>query len=636
MKARAPRDPAGPSYPHSKPSKLRADGTRLPDPEADLDRIIFQALVNEGTHLKFLNSKRPQLTYNEKEIREAAHAEVAQTCGISAEPDKSGKKRKNLDNEERLKQSRDRNREHAKYTRLRKKAYVNKLKELLDKMKAVNDVEEAERHTYGQKIYRMDHARKEVVRQFLECRGSNCRDRETWAALVEEDFELTLPITPYRSFPRSEIQGCNRVVRGLRALLADTCSLALMAESVGFGSSAWQYAVKRNAACRFEYHIEPSDLLVAGELVMCRYSMHLVNGEAVGAAGACVQHGMLQCRFRPHTQRLQAAEFTFDVMGFMQQLQTCWGITPERSIVPNTLEAAMQPSKEAQAILTAAAPHSVLHVNDSWRQLLGSNSLGPDTDTALLQAVHVYAFQRDLLGKLASDCAAGVPGSAIFLSHRQHQLGQGQRMQESDGESTAVVNRSSDSPPVGGPVVYYLKLLPLISDTDSITHLQATLVELPLTAEESRAAAQRAAVLSQHPSVLAQAYPRASASATAGLPQGGKCGESGWRLFSAQQQQQRCRQWHPAHQPQWARPVQPVLQPDHQRGACLCRILLWCTAATVAVLSRLSGRVDAVSHDVCADDGASWLRRAFSATHHLGGGHGGPGGGLLVPGGASE
>jgi hypothetical protein len=52
-----------------------------------------------------------------------------------------------------MKQSRDRNREHAKNTRLRKKAYVLKLKELVDQMIFQKDAEEAERKLLGERIY---------------------------------------------------------------------------------------------------------------------------------------------------------------------------------------------------------------------------------------------------------------------------------------------------------------------------------------------------------------------------------------------------------------------------------------------------------------------------------------------------
>jgi hypothetical protein len=49
--------------------------------------------------------------------------------------------------------SRDRNREHAKNTRLRKKAYVLKLKELVDQMNGQKDMEEKERRALGERIH---------------------------------------------------------------------------------------------------------------------------------------------------------------------------------------------------------------------------------------------------------------------------------------------------------------------------------------------------------------------------------------------------------------------------------------------------------------------------------------------------
>ncbi|RYH04970.1 bZIP transcription factor [archaeon] len=48
--------------------------------------------------------------------------------------------------------SRDRNREHAKNTRLRKKAYVTKLKGLVDTALVTREAEEKERRKIGEKI----------------------------------------------------------------------------------------------------------------------------------------------------------------------------------------------------------------------------------------------------------------------------------------------------------------------------------------------------------------------------------------------------------------------------------------------------------------------------------------------------
>jgi hypothetical protein len=52
-----------------------------------------------------------------------------------------------------LRYSRDRNREHAKNTRLRKKAYVIKLKELAEQLERQKDIEEMEKRRDGLHFY---------------------------------------------------------------------------------------------------------------------------------------------------------------------------------------------------------------------------------------------------------------------------------------------------------------------------------------------------------------------------------------------------------------------------------------------------------------------------------------------------
>jgi hypothetical protein len=67
---------------------------------------------------------------------------------------------------------------------------------------------------------------------------------------------------------------------------------------------------------------------------------------------------------------------------------------------------------------------------------------------ALLQLVQVYAFQRELLLKLASECARGVPGSAIFLSHGREREQNGD--QDGNGDSPGGASRI--------PTVFYIKV----------------------------------------------------------------------------------------------------------------------------------------------------------------------------------
>ena len=106
----------------------------------DFELTLCQALVNEGKQTSVLNAIRPPFIFNEKQLRDAAASEVAICTSVVEEevsygPDgKPIRKRKVLNPDEKATQNRDRNREHAKNTRLRKKAYVMKLKELVDQM----------------------------------------------------------------------------------------------------------------------------------------------------------------------------------------------------------------------------------------------------------------------------------------------------------------------------------------------------------------------------------------------------------------------------------------------------------------------------------------------------------------------
>jgi len=69
----------------------------------DFELTLFQALVNEGKHIRVLNAKRPQYFYDEKQLRDAAAAEVAHQGG-GDDGDKSSRKRKHLNADEKAKQ----------------------------------------------------------------------------------------------------------------------------------------------------------------------------------------------------------------------------------------------------------------------------------------------------------------------------------------------------------------------------------------------------------------------------------------------------------------------------------------------------------------------------------------------------
>ncbi len=105
-----------------------------------------------------------------------------------------------------IQKQRDRNREHARSTRLRKKAYVNKLKELLDALHVERSDDDRKRRVAVQKLAEIQDLRRKVVHTFFGYHARCERNVTKWRMILEDDFWLKQPVTPYRSFRRCEIE----------------------------------------------------------------------------------------------------------------------------------------------------------------------------------------------------------------------------------------------------------------------------------------------------------------------------------------------------------------------------------------------------------------------------------------------
>jgi hypothetical protein len=107
---------------------------------------------------------------------------------------------------DRAKHNRDRNREHARTTRLRKKAYVTKLKDLVEGLHSQRTEDNRQRIVAIQHLSEVQGVRRNVVRTFLNYFSSYERDDRKWVTLIEDKFWFKEPVTPYRSFRRAEIE----------------------------------------------------------------------------------------------------------------------------------------------------------------------------------------------------------------------------------------------------------------------------------------------------------------------------------------------------------------------------------------------------------------------------------------------
>ena len=103
------------------------------------------------------------------------------------------------------KQNRERNREHARSTRQRKKAYVSQLKEMAEGLRAIQTEEIRQRRMAVQKMMGVQKNRKTIIQTVLTYHSCYESDPLKWGALIEDSFSLKQPVTPFRSFRRSEV-----------------------------------------------------------------------------------------------------------------------------------------------------------------------------------------------------------------------------------------------------------------------------------------------------------------------------------------------------------------------------------------------------------------------------------------------
>jgi len=106
---------------------------------------------------------------------------------------------------ERSRLHRDRNKEHARNTRLRKKAYVEKLRATVDDLCRERDSLVQDRATSASRLLEQQKIRIDVLLAYFALRRQCERRRDLWAGVCEESVICTLPITPYRSFPAYEV-----------------------------------------------------------------------------------------------------------------------------------------------------------------------------------------------------------------------------------------------------------------------------------------------------------------------------------------------------------------------------------------------------------------------------------------------
>jgi hypothetical protein len=263
-------------------------------------------------------------------------------------------RRATLSQEERAKQNRDRNREHARNTRLRKKAYVEELKRTLTEIVAQRDAADLEKRHSAQREREQREVRFRVMEEFFKLRGRNELNAARWVAILEDGFSFTLPNTNYRQMvdndkSQSQVSAptsssdLEQVLRGASAVMEDSQYLSSFLQSTAGGASP-QHQVQ------LVYRCDRKRFFMDGNITFMDFAASTVGAVNKGAEGEMVFKGSMRASFSPASNKLISVDVTFDTGAITLQLERL-GVSVPADAANAAAAAAAAAAHEADALL---------------------------------------------------------------------------------------------------------------------------------------------------------------------------------------------------------------------------------------------------------------------------------------------
>ena len=248
--------------------------------------------------------------------------------------------RQNLTPDERARQNRDRNREHARNTRLRKKAYVEELKRTLTELVSQRDTADIEKRHAAQRELEQREVRFRVIEEFLKLRGRNESNFARWAAILEDGFSLTLPSVDFSKMKQNRpLPPLELTLNGVSDVMANSSSFSDFLQTLGTndGTVACQFTCERKNffmdGCQavLEWHSTTIGAVakVCLKSVKCvlrriDYNVSHFFYTFLTFKGACSElafNGIVRGKFSPDSNKLISANLTCDTGAILLQLQ---------------------------------------------------------------------------------------------------------------------------------------------------------------------------------------------------------------------------------------------------------------------------------------------------------------------------
>jgi PAS domain S-box-containing protein len=327
------------------------------------------------------------------------------------------------------------NREHARNTRKRKKEYIESLRDTLNLLLAEREQHDRNRRVVLSRLVEFDNVRKKVLQTFFYYQSCNEQNVGKWSHILTSDFNVVMPVTPYRSFPAHQVKDGVRHVTTIDEICQDTASLHAMAQNLGKTPS------KTAKPTGIVFYLPTKDMIMQDSVYMCRWVMKTENAVAHGAKSECSQRGMCRATFNTFN-KISSLDITYDVMSFMQEIRRASG-DDSFPVVPNNSEIAINEINEvndARIITEVTRPFAITKVNKAWEKLCGYS-------------------ESDVMGKNCSFLQGGATNPELIQKLRD-------AVKMEHAHTTVLRNYKRD----GEEFSNFLRLYPLYNNSNELSH----------------------------------------------------------------------------------------------------------------------------------------------------------------------
>uniref|UniRef100_A0A7S3JXV4 PAS domain-containing protein n=1 Tax=Aureoumbra lagunensis TaxID=44058 RepID=A0A7S3JXV4_9STRA len=327
-----------------------------------------------------------------------------------------------LSQNERIALERERNREHARNTRLRKKAALINLKDTVEKLTAKcqqADQNELERRARGS-------VKRACIEAFFRFRARAEADPERWAQVVTHDIELWQPITPHQSYrpAESSFDKSRRLSKGVNAIIEDASSLAVLFRSIGrCGAAAAKFdraprfVFEATIASRDQSESAITDAFIASDTIAMHWCMRTLDALDFGVDREVAKNGMLIAKFDKMNCKIKSIEFMYDVQAFATQIQRALRLAAP-PIVPNLyFDENLDSHDDPRVVTSATRPHVIENCNTAWMDMCGIQRK-EDVVGHTLRCIQGDLTDEERVSELHYHIANGRAADALLVNYR--------------------------------------------------------------------------------------------------------------------------------------------------------------------------------------------------------------------------